>query len=72
MVGVKFEPRETVRLGVIGVGGRGTGMLSNFLAHPTCAGKRDLRLGERARDARAGDGGEKRRKRPGNLHQRRA
>jgi Oxidoreductase family, NAD-binding Rossmann fold len=34
MIGVKFEPTETVRLGVIGVGGRGTGMLSNFLAIP--------------------------------------
>ncbi len=32
MVGVKFEPRDTVRLGIIGVGGRGTGMLANFLA----------------------------------------
>ncbi len=34
MVGVKFEARDTVRLGVIGVGGRGTGMLANFLAIP--------------------------------------
>ena len=29
---MKFEPRENVRIGIIGVGGRGTGMLSNFLA----------------------------------------
>jgi len=34
MIGVKFDKRDTVRLGVIGVGGRGTGMLSNFLAIP--------------------------------------
>ncbi|HEY2820350.1 MAG TPA: Gfo/Idh/MocA family oxidoreductase [Candidatus Acidoferrum sp.] len=34
VVGLKFEARDTVRLGVIGVGGRGTGMLSNFLAIP--------------------------------------
>ena len=34
MVGVKFEKRDVFRLGVIGVGGRGTGMLSNFLAVP--------------------------------------
>jgi hypothetical protein len=34
MVGVKFDARETVRLGVIGVGSRGTGMLKNFLAVP--------------------------------------
>src|SRR5579863_5026064 len=34
MVGVKFEARDTVRLGVIGVGSRGTGMLGNFLAIP--------------------------------------
>src|SRR6478736_6298486 len=34
VIGMKFEPRDTVRLGVIGVGGRGTGMLSNFLATP--------------------------------------
>ncbi len=34
MVGVKFEARDTVRLGVIGVGSRGTGMLENFLAIP--------------------------------------
>lgn len=32
VVGMKFEPRENVRIGIIGVGGRGTGMLSNFLA----------------------------------------
>src|SRR5256885_1349579 len=34
VIGLKFEPRDTVRLGIIGVGGRGTGMLSNFLALP--------------------------------------
>ncbi|HTQ97789.1 MAG TPA: hypothetical protein VMH89_13350, partial [Candidatus Acidoferrum sp.] len=34
VIGMKFEPRDTVRLGVIGVGRRGTGMLSNFLALP--------------------------------------
>src|SRR5579859_1537511 len=32
MVGAKFEPRDVVRVGIIGVGGRGTGMLGNFLA----------------------------------------
>src|SRR5215471_7047502 len=32
MTGVKFEPRDVVRVAVIGVGGRGTGMLGNFLA----------------------------------------
>ncbi len=34
MVGVPFERHEKVRLGVIGVGGRGTGVLGNFLAVP--------------------------------------
>jgi glycosyl hydrolase family 109/GFO/IDH/MocA oxidoreductase family protein len=34
MAGVPFERHETVRLGVIGVGGRGTGVLSDFLAVP--------------------------------------
>ncbi len=34
MVGVPFEKHEKVRLGVIGVGGRGTGVLSNFLGVP--------------------------------------
>jgi Glycosyl hydrolase 109, C-terminal domain/Oxidoreductase family, NAD-binding Rossmann fold len=34
VIGMKFEPRETVRLGVIGVGRRGTSMLSNFLSIP--------------------------------------
>ena len=34
VIGMKFEPKDTVRLGVIGVGSRGTGMLSNFLAIP--------------------------------------
>ena len=34
VIGMKFEPRDTVRIGVIGTGGRGTGMLSNFLALP--------------------------------------
>lgn len=34
VVGMKFEPRDVVRLGIIGVGGRGTGMLANFLAIP--------------------------------------
>jgi hypothetical protein len=34
VIGMKFEARDTVRLGVIGVGSRGTGMLSNFLAIP--------------------------------------
>jgi Oxidoreductase family, NAD-binding Rossmann fold len=32
MADLKFEPRDAVRLGIIGVGGRGTGMLANFLA----------------------------------------
>jgi predicted dehydrogenase len=32
MVGVKFEPREKVRLGLVGTGGRGTGLLRNFAA----------------------------------------
>ena len=31
VIGMKFEPRENVHVGIIGVGGRGTGMLSNFL-----------------------------------------
>jgi len=34
VIGMKFEPRDTVRIGVIGVGRRGTSMLSNFLAIP--------------------------------------
>jgi hypothetical protein len=32
VVGMAFEPRETVRLGVIGCGGRGTGVLRDYLA----------------------------------------
>lgn len=32
MVGVKFEPRDVVRLGIIGVGLRGTEVLGEFLA----------------------------------------
>ncbi len=34
VIGMKFEPRDTVRVGIIGVGRRGTGMLANFLAIP--------------------------------------
>jgi hypothetical protein len=34
VIGMKFAPRETVRVGIIGTGRRGTGMLSNFLAIP--------------------------------------
>src|SRR4026207_1183538 len=32
MIGVKFEPRDVVRLGIIGVGLRGTEVLKEFLA----------------------------------------
>jgi hypothetical protein len=32
MVGVKFEPRDVVRVGIVGVGLRGTSVLSEFLA----------------------------------------
>src|SRR5438045_8851292 len=32
MIGVPFEPRERVRLGVIGVGGRGSSLLRDLLA----------------------------------------
>jgi hypothetical protein len=32
MIGVPFAPRETLRMGIIGVGGRGTDMLPLFLA----------------------------------------
>src|SRR5262249_5846215 len=31
MIGVKFEPRERVRLGLVGAGGRGSFLLNNFL-----------------------------------------
>jgi hypothetical protein len=34
MIGVPFEARERVRLGIIGVGGRGTSLLENLLAVP--------------------------------------
>lgn len=34
MVGVPFERHETVRLGIIGVGGRGTGVCGEFLGVP--------------------------------------
>jgi hypothetical protein len=34
VIGMKFEPRDVVRVGIIGTGRRGTGMLSNFLAIP--------------------------------------
>ena len=32
MIGVKFEKRDKVRLGIIGVGGRGLGMLGEWMA----------------------------------------
>ena len=32
MIGVKFEPRDVVRLGIVGVGLRGTSTLQEFLA----------------------------------------
>jgi hypothetical protein len=32
MIGVPFEPRERVRLGIIGVGGRGTSLLNDLLS----------------------------------------
>jgi hypothetical protein len=32
MIGVPFEPHETVRMGLIGAGGRGSSMLAEFLA----------------------------------------
>ncbi|MDP2998329.1 MAG: hypothetical protein Q8N47_12650, partial [Bryobacterales bacterium] len=31
MIGVKFNPAMTARVGFIGVGGRGSGLLRNFL-----------------------------------------
>jgi hypothetical protein len=34
VIGMKFEPRDVVRVGIIGTGRRGTGMLPNFLAIP--------------------------------------
>ncbi len=32
MKGVKFEPKEKVRIGIVGVGGRGSSLLHNFMA----------------------------------------
>src|SRR5258708_39232312 len=32
MIGVPFEPHETVRMGLIGAGGRGGSMIAEFLA----------------------------------------
>ena len=32
MIGVKFEPRDVVRIGMVGVGLRGTDVLGEFLA----------------------------------------
>src|ERR1041385_42703 len=32
MIGVKFEPRDVVRIGIVGVGLRGTSVLQEFLA----------------------------------------
>jgi predicted dehydrogenase len=32
MIGVRFEPRDVVRLGIVGVGLRGTDVLGEFLA----------------------------------------
>lgn len=54
MIGVRFEPAMTARVGFIGMGGRGSGLLRNFLAvdnmqvNAVC----DL-LGERALKAKA-------------------
>src|SRR5437764_12364850 len=31
MIGVAFEPKDTVRMGLIGCGGRGRGVLNNWL-----------------------------------------
>jgi len=74
MIGVKFDKRDTVRLGVIGVGGRGTGMLSNFLAIPNVQVNAicDLVRGRKAVHAQDPNG-----KKPGAsarkiLHQRRS
>src|SRR5215470_7035551 len=32
VIGMKFQPHDTVRVGIIGVGGRGSEMLGEFLA----------------------------------------
>ena len=72
MVGVKYEARDTVRLGVIGVGGRGTGMLENFLAVPHVQVNAICdSVKEHATNA-AGVGGEERREEAGDLRERRA
>ncbi len=34
VMGMKFEPKETIRLGVIGTGGRGNSLVDNFAAMP--------------------------------------
>src|SRR5882762_8140259 len=34
MIGVRFEPREVVRVGLIGYGGRGTSLLHDLLGIP--------------------------------------
>src|SRR5262245_21431042 len=34
VMGLKFAPHETVRLGIVGVGGRGTSLLGEFLDVP--------------------------------------
>jgi len=37
MIGTPFEEHETVRVGLIGLGNRGMGMLSGWAAVPGCA-----------------------------------
>ena len=71
MVGVKFEARDMVRLGVIGVGGRGTGMLGNFLAIPHLQ-VNAICDSVKEHATHAPNGGEERREEAGDLRERRA
>lgn len=36
MIGVPFEPRDQIRIGIIGVGGRGMSLMNDLLAVPNC------------------------------------
>ena len=70
MAGVEFEKKDTVRLGVIGVGGRGNSLIDNFSAMPEvevtalCDTVKDKVLRAQAKLERAG----KQKKSPALFH----
>ena len=60
MIGMPFEARDNVRMALIGCGGRGSGMLKEYLGVEGLHGHRRLRRGQRRRPEGAGHGGARR------------